>query len=98
VPAQEGCLFLTRPGLTGIASLILAHEEKLLQRISVDAQEQYHADVLNPLKLRYDLQYIETASLGLDIEIMLRTVMKVYFSKLEAEIDLQPVRFKAIKH
>jgi lipopolysaccharide/colanic/teichoic acid biosynthesis glycosyltransferase len=98
VPAQEGCLFLTRPGLTGIASLILAHEEKILQRISADAQEQYHADVLNPLKLRYDLQYIETASLGLDIEIMLRTAMKVYFSKLEAEIDLQPIRFKAIKH
>ena len=97
VPAQEASLFLTRPGLTGIASLILAHEEKILQTVSVDAQEQYHADVLNPLKLRYDTHYIETASLSLDIEIMIRTVLKVYFSTLKTKTNLQPVDFKAVK-
>jgi len=97
VPAQVGCLFSARPGLTGIASLILAHEEKILQTVSVDAQEQYHADVLNPLKLRYDTHYIETASLSLDIEIMIRTVLKVYFSTLKTKTNLQPVDFKAVK-
>ena len=97
VPTQESCLFLTRPGLTGIASLILAHEEKILQKVPGDAQEQYHAQVLNPLKLRYDLQYIETASLSLDIEIMVRTVIKVYFLTLKTDLDLQPTRFKPIK-
>jgi len=97
VPSQVGCLFSTRPGLTGIASLILAHEEKILQTVSADAQEQYHSDVLNPLKLRYDMHYIQTASLGLDIEIMIRTVFKVYFSTLKAGIDIQPVNFKIIK-
>jgi lipopolysaccharide/colanic/teichoic acid biosynthesis glycosyltransferase len=97
VPEQKGHLFLTRPGLTGIASLIFVHEEKILQKISDDAQQHYHAHVLNPLKLRHDLQYIEAASLSLDIEIIVRTVIKVYFSTLKGEIDLQTVRFKAIK-
>jgi lipopolysaccharide/colanic/teichoic acid biosynthesis glycosyltransferase len=97
VPAQEESLFLTRPGLTGIASLILAHEEIILQKVPQDAQEQYHSLVLNPLKLHYDLQYIETASLSLDIEIMVRTVIKVYFLTLKTDLDLQPTRFKPIK-
>jgi lipopolysaccharide/colanic/teichoic acid biosynthesis glycosyltransferase len=94
VPTQVGNLFLTRPGLTGIASLILAHEEKILQQVGEEYQEQYHAHVLNPLKQHYDLQYIETASLGLDIEIMVLTVIKVYFSPSNTEIDLQYARFK----
>jgi lipopolysaccharide/colanic/teichoic acid biosynthesis glycosyltransferase len=99
VPTQESSLFMTRPGLTGIASLILAHEEKILQQVPEEAQEQYHAQVLNPLKLRYDLQYVEAASLSLDIEIMVRTAIKVYFSPLRAEIDLQSVPLKTMaKH
>jgi lipopolysaccharide/colanic/teichoic acid biosynthesis glycosyltransferase len=94
VPTQEGSLFLTRPGLTGISSLILANEEIILQHVREEDQEQYHARVLNPLKRHYDLQYIETASLVLDIEVMVLTVIKVYFTPLNAEIDLQPARFK----
>jgi lipopolysaccharide/colanic/teichoic acid biosynthesis glycosyltransferase len=95
VPAQVGSLLFTRPGLTGIASLIFAHEEKILQNLPDDTHEQYHAHVLNPLKLRYDLQYVETASLGLDIEIIVRTVIKVYFSPLMGRMALQIVHFKA---
>jgi lipopolysaccharide/colanic/teichoic acid biosynthesis glycosyltransferase len=91
VPAQVGGLLCTRPGLTGIASLIFAYEEKILQKVPDNTQEQYHARVLNPLKLSYDLQYVETASLGLDIEIIARTVIKVYFSPLKAESDLQTI-------
>jgi len=97
VPAQVGYLFSARPGLTGIASLILAHEEKILQTIPADGQEQYHAAVLNPLKLRYDTNYIETASFSLDIEIMIRTVFKVYFSKSKSRTNLQPIDFKVVK-
>ena len=94
VPAQVDSLLFTRPGLTGIASLIFAHEEKILQKVPDDTQEQYHAHVLNPLKLRYDLQYVETASLGLDIEIIVRTVIKIYFSPLKGTMTLQTVHFK----
>jgi lipopolysaccharide/colanic/teichoic acid biosynthesis glycosyltransferase len=97
VPAQVGGSLFTRPGLTGIASLIFAHEEKILQKVPDDTQEQYHAHVLNPLKLRYDLQYVETASLSLDIEIIVRTVIKVYFLPLNGKIALQTVDFKATK-
>jgi lipopolysaccharide/colanic/teichoic acid biosynthesis glycosyltransferase len=95
VPTQVGSLLFTRPGLTGIASLIFAHEEKILQKVPDDTHEQYHADVLNPLKLRYDLQYVETASLSLDVEIIIRTVIKVYLSPLMGEMALQIVHFKA---
>ena len=97
VPAQVGSLLSTRPGLTGIASLIFAHEDKILQEIPDDSQEQYHAHVLNPLKLRYDLQYVEAASLSLDIEIIVRTFIKVYFSPLQDSIALHPVNFNANK-
>jgi lipopolysaccharide/colanic/teichoic acid biosynthesis glycosyltransferase len=94
VPAQVGSLLSTRPGLTGIASLIFADEEKVLQKVPDNAQEQYHAQVLNPLKLRYDLQYVEAATLSLDIEIIVRTVIKVYLSPLKGEMDLQTVNFE----
>ena len=97
VPAQEGSVSFTRPGLTGIASLIFAHEEKILQKVPADTQEQYHAHVLNPLKLRYDLQYVETASLGLDIEIIVRTAFKVYLSTAKEAIEPQPINFKAMQ-
>jgi lipopolysaccharide/colanic/teichoic acid biosynthesis glycosyltransferase len=95
VPAQEGSVSFTRPGLTGIASLIFAHEEKILQNVPDDTQEQYHAHVLNPLKLRYDLQYVETASLGLDIEIIVRTVIELYLPPLKGKMALQTVQFEA---
>lgn len=95
VPEQASSLLSARPGLTGIASLIFADEEGILQNVPDDAQEQYHAQILSPLKVRYDLQYVEAASLSLDIEIIVRTVIKIYFSPMKSQMDIQTVDFEA---
>jgi len=97
VPSQERRISLIRPGMTGIASLMFAHEERILQTVPEDAQEQYHADILSPLKRHYDLRYSETATLSLDIEIIVRTAFKVYLSTAKEAIDPQPINFKAMQ-
>jgi len=97
VPSQERQISFIRPGLTGIASLMLAHEERILQTVPEEAQEQYHADILSPLKRRYDLRYSKTATLSLDIEIIVRTGFKVYLSTAKEAIDPQPINFRAMQ-
>jgi lipopolysaccharide/colanic/teichoic acid biosynthesis glycosyltransferase len=97
VITQERRISSARPGLTGIASLMLAHEERILQAVPEEAQEKFHADILGPLKRGYDLKYCEIATLSLDVEIIVRTVFKVYLSTIEDRIDPQPICFRTIK-
>jgi len=60
-----------RPGLTSPASLVYRHEEALL---TGDDWERVYVEQVLPDKLALDLRYVETASLGSDLGIIVRTV------------------------
>lgn len=67
-------LLAVRPGITDPASLRYSEEEKVLA-LSPDWEEDYRTRVL-PDKIRLSLQYVENHSLGTDLSLILRTIMK----------------------
>jgi lipopolysaccharide/colanic/teichoic acid biosynthesis glycosyltransferase len=77
IPQHENLNMLCRPGITGAATVVFSHEESLLAEIPEDLVEHYVMSVLNPEKCRLDSRYIESARLGTDLNILLRTLFKL---------------------
>ncbi|MBI4300647.1 MAG: sugar transferase [Chloroflexi bacterium] len=69
-PEQRRVLEAT-PGITGLAQLAFRREEETATGDDLD--ESYLRDIL-PHKLEMDLQYIDSASIILDLRIILRTL------------------------
>jgi len=63
-----------RPGITGLATLKYANEEKLLAE--VEKPKKYNDEVIFPDKVRLNLEYMENWSLWGDVKIILRTVFR----------------------
>lgn len=61
-----------RPGITDIASIEYRRESELLAQSS-DPERTYIDEVM-PAKLQYAAQYVDQASLWLDIRLILRTI------------------------
>ena len=62
-----------KPGITGPASLKYRNEEELLSQ--VENPQQYNDEVIYPDKVRINLKYMESQSLGLDLKIIFCTVL-----------------------
>ena len=68
---EQRRVLAVRPGITSWASIQYRHEEDLLGTSTVD---DVYRRVIMPEKLALDLQYIDRQSLGLDVQILLRTL------------------------
>jgi lipopolysaccharide/colanic/teichoic acid biosynthesis glycosyltransferase len=68
-------ILTVRPGLTDLASIAFADEEKILAAAG-NWENEYLSCVL-PEKIRLAKLYIENSSLCLDLRIMLKTVLRV---------------------
>lgn len=66
-------ILLLKPGITGPASLKYRNEEELLAAQS-DPQK-YNDDVLFPDKVRINLDYLTNRSFGLDLKIIVYTLL-----------------------
>jgi len=66
-------ILAVRPGITGPASLFFRNEEELLARAE-DAQK-YNDEVLWPVKVRLNLEYVKKWSWTRDLAFLLVTVM-----------------------
>ena len=64
-----------RPGITDIASIEYRRESELLAR--ADDPERAYVEQVLPEKLRYAEQYVDAASLWLDIRLLWRTLCVV---------------------
>jgi len=62
-----------RPGITGPASLKYSNEEELLSK--VEDHQKYNDEILYPDKVRINKNYIKYWSLGLDIKIIIYTLL-----------------------
>lgn len=78
-PRRYAQVLRTRPGVTGLATLIYhAHEDRILARChSHEATEAAYYRRCLPTKLRLDLIYQRRRTLALDLWIILNTVMTV---------------------
>lgn len=72
---QSKIIRSTRPGLTGIGSLILRDEESYYAHRS-DAQDFYN-NVISPFKADLEIWYVKNKSFVLDIKIIILTVIMV---------------------
>ncbi len=71
-------VLLSRPGISGLASVLYhEHEERLLERsTSLDETDAIYARICIPRKAKLDLIYQANRTLCYDIKIMLMTVFK----------------------
>ncbi len=65
-----------RPGLTGLATIVFAHEEMALAKIPPAQVNAYYQAVVKPYKSRLDAQYMAGATLISDLKILLRSVLR----------------------
>lgn len=72
-----------RPGLTDLATLEFVDEERILAQAD-DVHEAYVRDIL-PIKLRYSVQYVETRTFWLDIQILWRTARILFIRLFKAQ-------------
>lgn len=77
IPQHECLYMLSRPGITGAATVVFSDEESLIADVPENFVEHYVTSVLNPEKCRLDAHYIETAKFGTDMRILMRTIFKL---------------------
>jgi len=73
---EDAVLLCVRPGITGVASVAFKDEEGLLA--SVDNPEDYNRNVVFPVKVELNKDYVKEQSILLDLKIMIQTVIKVF--------------------
>ena len=72
---DERAVLSVRPGITDPASLQLRHEEELLARFS--DRERAYVEVLLPLKLELQRDYLRERSLGRDLLLIVETLRQL---------------------
>jgi len=73
---QWAVVLLTRPGLTDPVTMRLRNEEELLQQVKGD-REHFYLEVLQPLKLRGYVDYLQMRSWSSDVKILWHSALAV---------------------
>ncbi len=82
-------IYLAKPGLTGLGSVVFRNEEELLARSPKGYQRAYREDVM-PHKQALELWYLEHRSFSIDLQIILLTAIAL----LRPDNDLPNRLFK----
>jgi len=80
-------IYRSKPGITGIASVIFRDEERLVTESKMDPKEYYEKRIF-PYKGQLEKWYFENRSIGVDCLILFLTGLKIILphSKLEFKI------------
>ncbi len=76
LPQHEHLDMQYRPGVTGAATLAFANEEDMLSDVPNDVLEDFHVNVVSPIKKRLDYEYQARATFASDIRMLVDTVLK----------------------
>ena len=76
--AQLGIFASTKPGLTGMGSVVFRNEEELLAESPTDDNRAYREDIM-PLKAQLELWYVRSKTTRLDTAIILATATLIVF-------------------
>ena len=74
--AEQKKVLSVRPGITDYASILYSNENELLSR-SEDPEQHYISKVM-PAKLKLNLKYIENPGLGADLNIIFKTLGRIF--------------------
>lgn len=77
-----------RPGLTGQATLAFRNEERMLLEVPQDQIGQFCESVVQPIKARLDIDYMENATFSSDLRILWRTFTRCIDSSDDARQEL----------
>lgn len=80
LPHHEALHLACRPGITGAATLAFRNEEDFLSEVPEDQLELFYEMFVKPTKARLDLEYMRTATLSGDLQILWRTATSCLFS------------------
>jgi lipopolysaccharide/colanic/teichoic acid biosynthesis glycosyltransferase len=86
-PTLREKVLSVRPGITGLTQIRYRHEEMLLAQ--QPDPETYYREVLLPLKLQSDAEYVDRRTLLYDLSLILRTVLAL-FERPSAERESVP--------
>jgi len=75
-PELRELVLSVRPGITGLTQIRYRHEERLLAQ--QPDPEKYYREVLLPLKLASDAEYVRRRSLLFDFYLLLRTFVALF--------------------
>lgn len=75
-PQLREIVLSVRPGITGLTQIRYRHEETLLAQ--QPDPETYYREVLLPLKLQSDAEYVQRRSLWFDLWLLWRTVVALF--------------------
>ncbi len=83
--AVQDKIYITRPGVTGIGSLVFRDEEKLVTAVRNMGFEplDYYAKYIYPYKGALEMWYQENISFSTDLKILLLTFWQILFPKSE---------------
>ncbi len=72
---EQKNVLLVKPGITEIASIKFRDENEILSKTD-NPRDKYITDIM-PIKINYGLEYIENFTIGMDVKIILCTVLKI---------------------
>jgi len=73
--AAQRQILNARPGITGPAALAYSNEEELLAE--VDDREKFYVATLLPAKAELDVKYCEKITLGADVTLVVKTLLRM---------------------
>lgn len=84
-PAVQEKIYLVKPGITGIGSIVFRDEEKLASTIKKMGYNpsDYYLKYIFPYKGALELWYQDHISFGTDLKILLLTFWQIVFPKSE---------------
>lgn len=76
--AMQFLVYLSKPGITGIGSIIFRDEERIISSSDLPPRECY-ATHIAPYKGALELWYLENASLATDLKLIFLTAWVIFF-------------------
>jgi lipopolysaccharide/colanic/teichoic acid biosynthesis glycosyltransferase len=76
-----------RPGITSQATLKFRNEEELLAPFSFEEVEEVYMRAFMPMKLKLDIEYLQSANLSSDLGIVFKTMFRI-FSRQEENTEI----------
>lgn len=74
---EKKMIFSVKPGMTDLASLWNFHEGEILKG-SLDPEKTY-MEKIRPKKLQLQIEYVKNRSFQLDLKIILKTIIKIFY-------------------
>lgn len=77
LPHHDHTFMACRPGVTGAATLAFSDEQHILCSVPADQLEAFYQEHVIPRKIRLDVDYMSAASLGSDVKVLIKTVLRI---------------------